>query len=213
MKKTLILGVTTMLALGAVGGSFGSLTTTAHASENSSNEITELPNATDVEDFSTTISEVEPYVHKNDQGFIYVDSSIPQDIYIKYNVDMLEESFEKINKQVASGQVIVNDDLSITNKGIALYASKGYTSKTYWWGKKATYTNAQTKSAVSSLEDAAFNVGSIAAATFWLPAIAGVTGITGVYCGALAKKMKSKNKGKGVILNMTWALAYTVKSR
>ncbi|WP_186725932.1 hypothetical protein [Rummeliibacillus sp. SL167] len=44
MKKTLILGMTTMLSLGAVGGSFGSLTTTAHASENSSNKITELPN-------------------------------------------------------------------------------------------------------------------------------------------------------------------------
>ncbi len=34
---------------------------------------------------------------------------------------MLEESFKKINKQVASGQVIVNDDLSITNKGNILF--------------------------------------------------------------------------------------------
>ncbi|MEY9870334.1 hypothetical protein ABIE66_005840 [Peribacillus sp. B2I2] len=29
----------------------------------------------------------------------------------------------------------------------------------------------------------------------------------------LAKSMKSKNKGKGVTLDMTWALVYSVKSR
>ncbi|AOH53367.1 hypothetical protein ABE28_003305 [Peribacillus muralis] len=213
MKKTINLGVATMLALGAVGGTFGSLTTTAHASENSSNEITEVPNATEVEDTTTLISEIESYIHKDAQGFLYVDSDIPIDLYNEYKVDLLEEYFEEINEQVANGQVEVNDDLSIIDKSFTTFASKGYTSKKFWWGERATYTNAQTKKTVGQLEDAGIDIAFIGAAYLLLPPIAGGVGLTSAYCGKLAKSMKSKNKGKGVIVDMTWALAYKVKSR
>ncbi|TMU83438.1 hypothetical protein FGG79_19715 [Bacillus sp. BHET2] len=215
MKKTLILGATTMITIGAFNGS---LTTFAHASESPTNEITKLSGASLTEDASASISEVAPYIHKDSKGFLYVDSNIPRDIYINNKVELLEESFKEINMQVANGQVVINGDLSITNKSnfktfASAKASKGYTSKTYWWGERATYTNSQTKTAVQQLQDAAIHEGFVAAALFWLPPIAGVGGITGAYCGKLASSMKSHNKGKGVILDMTWVLAYSVKSR
>ncbi|MGE6718776.1 hypothetical protein ACQKGD_15550 [Peribacillus frigoritolerans] len=213
MRKTLILGVTTMLTLGSLNGS---LATIAHANENEnpSNKITELTRASLTKVSSDSILEVAPYVHKDDQGFLYVDSNIPRDIYIKNKVKVLEKSFKDINKQVANGQVVVNDDLSITKKsGFTTFASKGYTSETFWWGQRAKYTNSQTKSTVKQLENAGQDIGFLAAALVWLPAIGGITGISAAYCGKLAKSMKSKNNGNGVILDMTWALVYSVKSR
>ena len=125
----------------------------------------------------------------------------------------MEASFEDINAQVAKGQLEVNDDLSITDKSFSTFASKGYTSKTFWWGERATYTNSQTKKAVEQLQDAATDINFIAVAIAWIPTLSVPTGVTSAYCGKLAKSMKSKNKGKGVILDMTWALAYKVKSR
>ncbi|MGE8205854.1 hypothetical protein ACQKP0_14960 [Heyndrickxia sp. NPDC080065] len=59
---------------------------------------------------------------------------------------------DKINKQVANGQVVINDDLTITNKSnFITFASKGYTSETFWFGVRATYFNAQSKAAVKQL--------------------------------------------------------------
>ncbi|KAA0562287.1 hypothetical protein F0342_17890 [Bacillus sp. CH30_1T] len=216
MKKALILGATTILTLGF---SSGFLSNIAHANENISNEITGLPVASLAEDASEVIFEVAPYVHKNDQGFLYVDSSIPQDVYIKNELAVLEKSFEEINRQVKNGQVVVNEDLSITNLSVTnkykfmAAARKGYTSKTYWWGVRATYTDSQAKKAIKQLEDASDTEQDYATILFWLPPVAGIAGITGVYCKKLGKAMKSHNKGKGVILDMTWALTYKVKSR
>nr|WP_295973692.1 hypothetical protein [uncultured Bacillus sp.] len=132
MKKAPILAVTMMLTL-------GSLTSIAHAyeipSNERANEMTEL-RANEIKvskDTSNSISEVAPYVHKDDKGFLYVDSNIPRDVYIKNQVDVLEASFEKINKQVADGQVVINDDLSITStSSISTLSTKGYTSEKFW---------------------------------------------------------------------------------
>ena len=220
MKKPLVLGLTTMLTL-------GTLAPIAQANENTSDETTELPKvlvtettldelpeSLITENSSDIISEVEPYVHRDKQGFLYVDNSIPRELYIQNKVDLLEKSFEEINKQVESGQVVINDDLSITSNRFTTFASgNGYTSETFWWGERATYNNAQTKSAVKSLTDASIDITFIAAATFWVPSIAAGSMLTAAYCGKLGKDMDAKNKGKGVILDMTWVLAYTVKSR
>jgi hypothetical protein len=118
---------------------------------------------------------------------------------------------------VANGQVVVNDDLSIANKSnfqaSFAAASKGYTSKTYWWEVRATYSNSQAKTAIKQLQDAADHEQFLLASLFWLPPVAGIGGIIGAYCQKLEKTMKSHNKGKGVILDMTWALTYKCKSR
>jgi hypothetical protein len=215
VRKAFILGATTIITLGF---SNGSLSAIAHANENISNEITRLQEASLTEDASELILEVAPYVHKDEQGFLYVDHNIPQDIYTKNEVDVLEESFREINRQVENGLVVVNDDLSISNKSkfqamASASTSKGYTSKTYWWGIRATYTDSQAKKAIKQLEDASDHEQTLGTVLFWLPPVAGIAGITGLYCKNLGKSMKSHNKGKGVILDMTWALTYKVKSR
>lgn len=216
MKKTIILGVTSMLALGSLSGF-------AHADEKTSNVSTKSHGATlnvnvpnlhaSTEDASESISEVAPYVHKNDQGFLYVDSNMPEYIYIKNQVDLLEKSFEEINKQVANGQVVVNDDLSITNKSMITPFATKPKSETFWWGVRTTYTNSQTNSAVKELTTAGVNNALGGAALFWLPTIGGIVTLSGAYCLKLADSMSSHNKGKGVILDMTWVLAWSCESR
>ncbi|WP_399628596.1 hypothetical protein [Sporosarcina sp. SG10008] len=217
MKKTLILGLSTMLTLGSLGGT---LAPSAHASENPSNEVREAlvsTGATLTNDASSSILEVAPYVHKNDQGLLYVDNNIPRDVYIENNVEELEKQFERINTQVRSGQLTINDDLSITSNQMTTFASKGYTSEKFWWGEKATYTNAQTKAAVKSTNAAGFDTALIGAGTLFLPffgvGFAAVSGVTSAYLFNLANDMDNANKGRGIILNMTWALVYTTESR
>lgn len=216
MKKPFILGLTTMLTLGSLTGT---LLPAAHASvnENYSTEVKESVSSSLTENLPSSVLEVAPYVHKNDQGFLYVDNDIPSDLYIENNVADLEKSFENINAQVASGLVTINDDLSITSKQIVTFASKGYTSKKYWWGEKATYTNSQAKTAIKQTNAAAYDTALIGAGTLFIPAFgtgfAAVSGLTTAYLFNLANDMDNANKGKGIIVNMTWALVYTTKSR
>lgn len=228
MKKALILGVSSMLALGSLGGV---MTPTAHASENSSNEVTNSPyevtksfapveltnelTKVSPEESSALISEVEPYVHKNDQGLLYVDSSIPSEIYNKHNVALLEKSFEEINAKVEKGFVTVNNDLSITPTFFQAFAKKerNYTSETFWWGERGTYTNAQAKEAAQQVNTAAIDVAYIGALTAWIPGFAITIGITSAYLFKLSNDINVANKGKGIILDMNWTLTYSISSR
>lgn len=214
MKKTLIFGVSSMLALGSLSGV---MAPTAQASENSSYEVTKSFTSVELtevspEESSTLISEVAPYVHKNDQGFLYVDSSIPSDTYIKHDVAQLEKSFEKINAKVENGFVTVNDDLSITPT-FQTFAEKNFTSEYFWWGERGTYTNQQAIDATKGVNKAAIDVGWIGALTAWIPGFAGVTGVTSGYLYKLGSGMEAANKGKGIIIDMNWTLTYTIKSR
>lgn len=215
MKKIVIFGLSIMLAL-------GSLAPAASASSNENYSIKVQKSASSSltlteDDLPSSVLTVAPYVHKNDQGFLYVDKNIPEDIYTLYNVADLEKSFEDINAQVASGLLTINDDLSITSNAIVTMSSKGYTSTTYWWGEKATYTNAQAKVAAQQAQSAAVDTALISAGTFFIPvfgsAFAGVGGLTAAYLFKLSDSITTKNKGRGVIVNMTWALVFTVESR
>lgn len=213
MKKTVIFGLSTMLAL-------GSLAPAASANENYSIKAQKSASSslTLTEDnLPSSVLAVAPYVHKNDQGFLSVDENIPEDIYNLYKVADLEKSFEDINAQVASGLLTINDDLSITSNMMTTFASKGYTSQTYWWGEKATYTNAQAKVAAQQAQSAAIDTALITAGTFFIPvfgpSFAGVGTLTSAYLFKLSDSITTKNKGRGVIVNMTWALVYSVESR
>lgn len=218
MKKTFILGLTTMLTL-------GSLAPVAHAENVNENnnylvEINELESYSLDESTPSFVLEVAPYVYKNEQGLLSIDNNISEDMYIKNNVEELEESFKLINEQVLAGKLTINDDLSITsNNMITTFSSnsKGYTSKKYWWGEKATYTNKQAKAAVKQTNSAAIDTALIGAGTLLIPVygpgFAPIVGLTSAYLFNLADDMSKANKGKGIVVNMTWAFVYTVKSR
>lgn len=216
MKKIVTLGLSTMLALGSL---VPVASASANSNENYSIKVQESASSslTLTEDLPSSVLVVAPYVHKNDQGFLYIDKNIPEDIYTTYNVVELEKSFEEINAQVASGVLTINDDLSITSNEIVTMSSKGYTSKRYWWGEKATYTNTQAKTAARQAQSAAVDTALITAGTLFIPVFgqgfAAISGLTSAYLFKLSDSMTVKNKGKGVIVNMTWALVFTVESR
>lgn len=233
MKKPLILSMTTMLALSTLSMN---LAPSAYASENSVNQIEEttaserevsdkkilfrenvaklLEEREMVRQVDAGIAAVEPYVLTDANGMFYIDKNIPTDVYEKYNVQDLEKEFAEINLQVKNNEVEINDDLSITSNQVETLAKKkGYTSKRFWWGERATYTNTQAKNAISQLNSAAINIGFGGALTFWLPLASVPAGITAYYCHKLGDSMSRANKGRGVILDMTWALTYKTKSR
>lgn len=181
--------------------------------------------ATELEqtDFNTSVSieskepeemidEVAPYIYKNSEGHLAVSDSIPEDIYERNNVFQLEQTFKETNKQVDARQAVVNDDLTITDFTKSTRA-RGVSFNRYWWGVQSVYTNAATRQAIRDFNYYAAGVGVGSAALAWLPAIGGIGGFIAAYSGLLANRFEANNRGRGVTLNMTWALVYDVKSR
>ncbi|GAB2320031.1 hypothetical protein IRB23SM22_22940 [Alkalibacterium sp. s-m-22] len=154
--KKLIISTSSVLVLS--GGIFPTLT--AVASEESINEEqTQEVSSFELDQF---IEDVEPYVIVNEDGFWELHSGIPTQLYEKYNLEKLEDSFLELQPQ--NIQATIQTDSNINRPGIYLeeqpefsttstntFASRGYNVERYWWGTRTFFTNAQTTQTVSDL--------------------------------------------------------------
>lgn len=163
------------------------------------------------------INTVEKYVNLNPDGTIELSEEIPKELVEKYDINSLKERFESLNQQVKDGRIVINEDLSISEKNLiqARAAAKYEKTKRYWWGDKNWYTNAQTKAHIKDLNSAVIAAGGVATAMGTLGFVPGAfTGaVAGTYWGLLASRMDAHNKGKGVTVSATWALVFSVNSR
>lgn len=173
-------------------------------------EVKNLEKQPTVED----IQSLDRFVSVENNQFIF---SLPDHVEIDeatYEAVILNISMT--NEEIAKNDGTIDPNTKVINTNEISIFSSGYTSQKFWWGERATYTSAQTTRAVKDTYVAAAQIGlgtlGLAAIPF-LQVLAVPTGITGGYLTLLASKMDAANKGRGVILDMTKALAFTVKSR
>lgn len=165
------------------------------------------------------IDTVEQYIVLNQDGTIGISKDMSQNMIEEYDINSLQERFDLLNQQVKANQIVINEDLSITQKNtmhiMAAKAAKYEKTQRYWWGDKNWYTNAQTKAHIKDLNTAAIAAGGTGAALGALGFIPGAfTGaVAGTYWGVLASRMDANNKGKGVTVSVTWVLAFNVEPR
>lgn len=137
-----------------------------------------------INEFSTQdlIDEIQPYVVVDANGKLSLSPSVPNKLYKKYNLDLLEKRFEELNKQVSNGEISIKPDLTIKeNKttpehshSLMLAASSGTigiskscdgtcTRDTYWWGQSLGYDPACAKEAIYKAKQTALSIGVIGA--------------------------------------------------
>ncbi|MHA2896459.1 hypothetical protein [Bacillus cereus] len=163
------------------------------------------------------ISTIQKYLYLNPDGTIAINKRIPSDIAEKYKINKLKERFLDVNKRVNNGEIIINSDLSITDKktfNILAKSSQVERHEEYWWGHKNWYNNRQTKEAIDALNTAAASAGIAAGlSSLGFPPGAFAGGVAAGYWMLLATRMGANNNGLGVTVSMTWALVYDVESR
>lgn len=128
-----------------------------------------------------------------------------------------------VNEKIVNNNGTIDPDTKKVSFDEDMYIStlsseiKYISEETFWWGVRTTYTNSQTNHAVKSLNAAAAQGGLMGYALSYLPIFGQIAGgasaITGGYLGLIGSRMDLANKGNGVILDMTWALAFSVESR
>jgi len=172
------------------------------------------------------INVVENYIDLNSDGTISLANDVPESVKDKYQLDKLSERFDQLNERVKSGEIVINKDLSITEKqpsnnlnsqvtmAAASYSAQVEKHKEYWWGQKNWYNNSQTKKAQDALNTAA-GAATLAAglSSLGFPPGAFAGGVAAGYWSLLSSRMGAHNNGKGVTVSVTWALVFSVASR
>lgn len=162
------------------------------------------------------LQSLDKYVSVENNQFVL---NLPENVVIDdVTYQSLVSNIAIANEEITNSNATINPvTKEITETGFVVFSSKGYRSQKFWWGERATYTNAQTNSAVKQLNVAAAQIGFGAVGLAFIPVVGtaagGTAGITAAYLTLLSAKMDAANKGRGVIVDMTWALVFTVKSR
>ncbi|TWT05572.1 hypothetical protein FQV26_14180 [Planococcus sp. CPCC 101016] len=205
MKKFIVSLLSVMVILAIV------LPSQALGSDLSNQEkVLETPaNEKAQKDFSD-IKKVEKYISVDANGHIVLDPKHSKNFHKKYDLDALEAHFELLNEKVDNGTIKINNDLSIEDLSITLFAS--YNKWTYhWWGYDRNFTNSQAIRYVNDLNTVATGGAIAAGAASLFPIIGAGVAMTAGYYGLMATRVTANNRGNGVYVAQTWARVFNVK--
>lgn len=188
--------------------------TTVFAQEINNKPKIELQEVSNLE-FENMKEEVSKYLKLNSDGTISLSEKMPRSYNYEYNLNKLYEHFDMLNKKVKNGEISINNDFTINQK----QTRAGQTFiKYYWWGTSGYYSYSNARKEIVGLRNSAL-VGGATATVGGMTGnlIAGVGGIvSATYCSMLANSMEEINNNngqRGIVVNINWALIYTVFSQ
>ncbi|PAD40151.1 hypothetical protein [Terribacillus sp. 7520-G] len=201
MKKTMKI-VPSGLAFTTLIGS-GAYTVNAQSIYQPANQP-DTVQATSVQTDEEIIKALTPYVEVKD-GKIYLNEDYKNSVTISDDViSNITEYMSELNKSVDAGEVVINEDLTVTETNKAFTtASSGTSYKLHWWGVTMTMNNKDATEFAQTLQNTGGATVGAATISRFIPSpptvlvstIAGVIGGAGV---SLGNRIDSKNKGKGV---------------
>lgn len=172
------------------------------------------------------VMQLEPYVSQ-EEGLFVLDADTALANGIDENlVNGQMAYFEYINGQVSKGTLVVHDDLTITSTADAEAAhiharaaghwsscggGKNTATTNHWWGYERYACDCETRrmsSDFASSASVAAGVGVIGAYFGGVGAIPG--GLSSAYFALVAARLDANNHGKGVHIQMTWALVFDI---
>lgn len=155
---------------------------------------------------------VEGYVQLQEDGTIAFEN-VPNDLYQDLDLGQLEVHFDTINSAVLNGDLIIDEDLNITETGFSTMDHAVYGEWRYhWWGYQRNFTNAQAQEYRNRLLTQAAGAGMVTGVGAWFPPVAGIAGVSGGYWALLATRVDANNNGNGVRVSVTWANIFSVTS-
>lgn len=170
------------------------------------------------------VMQLKPYI-KVESGLYKFDSY--KAIKDGYNSDMVEGQklyLENLNNEAKLGNIFITSDLEIITKNNRslqnMYRScpgKSTGIKQYWWGYSRYANDCESKRIVSDLNTAAaagtMAGGAAGMASLIFPGaaiVAGGAAFDAGYWWLVATRIDANNKGKGVYIEMTWALLFDI---
>lgn len=134
-------------------------------------------------------------------------------------VQTIDNKVTELNQQVQDGQLEVDSNGQLTNTSDSSFYVQGGSTKdiTYWWGKARYKSTANANKWAAQLNGlAAVNagVGVVDGAIFG--AVGAIpNGLTSAYCWGLSNSISYRNSlnSRGIIANITWVLAYSIRSQ
>lgn len=199
MKKSLISILTLMLALGGVSPSLASAVKGDNVVVDPENQLVRV-------DQKTLIQEVEQYVEVLDDGTISL-KDVPTEIYEKYSLGLLEERFVDLNSRVATEEISISEDLTITSDSVQANAVYGSWTE-HWWGYDRKFNNSQ---AISFSNYCLTVAGGAVIVGGYFPPVAALGGITGGYFAIVSARINENNKGNGVYIGVTWVAVFNIE--
>ena len=206
MKKVISGFLTLVLMFGLFSPSY------SYANENTNTSESSIDNSSNSLEIEQTkmIQEVEPYVQLTKRGTIQL-KNVPQELYEKYNLDLLQAHFEKLNNAVKNDEITINKDLSITDNSMSTLAAV-YGSWTYhWWGYDRKFNNSQAKAFVDYCYTVAAGATIVTGVGAFFPPVAAIGGVQAGYWALVATRVNANNNGKGVYIGVTWVAVFNVE--
>ncbi|WP_302630167.1 hypothetical protein [uncultured Eubacterium sp.] len=174
------------------------------------------------------IEESNEFVEVSEEGLIELE--LPDDLLEQISEEeyaVYLEAIDSINELIEQGELKATENGTLyETSDDELVVQGGNVDKMvyHWWGYTRYANNKNTKKLINRFNTASNGAwvvcGGTASASYLFPVsapytglVSGLTGMAAGYWGLLATRMSAKNKGKGVIVNMTWVLVFTVKSQ
>ncbi|KOS66291.1 hypothetical protein AEA09_18935 [Lysinibacillus contaminans] len=204
MKKYISTVLASTLILSSV------LPTIAHGEEFKENEVVNVQKENEtVNEVSLNLDDVKKYIKVDNNGHIGF-TFVPPGQYKKHNLSELQNHFNLLNEKVDNGEIIIKEDLEITDlspQALAVYGSWTY----HWWGYDRKFTKKQAVAYVDEIEYVILGMGAGAAVTAPSLVIAGGFLLSASWYGLLAKRIEANNKGKnGVLIEIYWARTFDI---
>lgn len=176
------------------------------------------------------IQKADKYVELNQSTNKFVLNKDAYDVLTKNEIKIVLEAITQGNVAV---QNLYKDDIkSIKTNGNYIEIQEFFDSSsseinlsrdaginkttTHWWGTSAYYSKNRATEVVLDYRSARTFAAGVTIATAGSPLAAFTipVGLTGAYWELLADRIERHNvSGRGVIVNLTWVLAFTVKSQ
>lgn len=189
-----------------------------------------------IEDFKDytfeDILSLKPFVHVEDGFFVLNENGASEAGIDSILIKGQQEYFIFLNQQVKLNAISVASDLTIqrlsnnnenqNNTFIRFTRCRGVTTSPeyFWWGYKTKLNSCDTAKVSSDAgtiaAGGAITTTSLTALGVWFPpllAVGAISGLTSGYFWLLSERLNANNKGRGVIVDMTWATIYNITSQ
>ncbi|MFJ6413906.1 hypothetical protein ACIQLG_14050 [Terribacillus saccharophilus] len=202
MKKSMKL-IASGLAFTTLFGS-GAFTVNAQSINQPTSNNPQTVETSSVQSDEEIVKALTPYVEVKDDK-VYLNNDYKNKVIVSEDVVAnITTYMNELNKAVDAGEVVINDDLSVTEVNQAFtVASSGTSYKLHWWGVTMTMNNKDATEFAQTLENTGGATVGASAISRFIPSpptilVSTIAGVIGGGAVSLGKRIDSKNKGKGV---------------
>lgn len=166
------------------------------------------------------VKELEPFVSVSNGRFQLDEQSAIKNGFSYDLIKIQQKTFEELNSEAETGKITINPDLSIDSnyETPALYAGHAYncgggintSTEFFWWGYARYMCDCVANDFAANLNSAASVAAGAAVVAAFIHPVGSLIGIDSAYWWLVASRVDANNNGRGVYVEMTYALVFDI---